>query len=627
MAANGQDGAASTGIWYYAVGSERQGPVPEATLGKLLASGEISAETYVWKPGMDNWLHLADVDALRSLVSGLGADAPVEAFVEEDTAFTPSEELAATHSLLAAELQSEPLVAVGEPLAADGDPAVAADSAEGVIVEDTVIESLDDLALGGGLASSEDLFGAEPDALAASGAESAVALGSSTDDLFGPVDDEPFSVDLETLASVGLDEAAPIAASAGAEASSASGVDIFANAQPEAVIAGAARGRPAEGAVVVGAHARRQNSVLFSLDDLGRDAREPAPSTNDQFVTDTSGLIDIRAIAQSQEQEVERPDPFGGAMLGSPRAGIGTVSVPIVERRSGLGPWILAAAALLLIGGGAIAYFLMSGQTSQQPGLVAEQHAPAPVPVDAPTGEEATKPATEEAAAKPEEAPEEPAEAVAAADDEAAPGDGEAAADDEDQVADADAADDDEEPAADAPEVAAAATATTPRAATRPRTAPTPPPTQPRRTAPAAPVATVEAAPAARAPSGESDSRVNALLDRLNNPSEAAAPAARAETANLPAKLSAAQLRETLRANRARFSRCGDMVTGSSGPVRVSTSFVIQGASGQVTSARVVDAGGTGADVQNCVVTELRGTTFGRFSDASMTVNFPIQLL
>jgi hypothetical protein len=58
----------------------------------------------------------------------------------------------------------------------------------------------------------------------------------------------------------------------------------------------------------------------------------------------------------------------------------------------------------------------------------------------------------------------------------------------------------------------------------------------------------------------------------------------------------------------------------------VQTQFVIS-SSGVVQSARVTDAAGTGGDVQGCVTSAIKDTTFGRFKDATMTVNLPVKLL
>jgi hypothetical protein len=45
--------------WYYAIGNERQGPVDDATLDRLIASGTVTGETLVWRAGMADWQPLS----------------------------------------------------------------------------------------------------------------------------------------------------------------------------------------------------------------------------------------------------------------------------------------------------------------------------------------------------------------------------------------------------------------------------------------------------------------------------------------------------------------------------------------------------------------------------------------
>ena len=45
--------------WYYAVGNERQGPVDDATLDRLIATGTVTPDTLVWKAGMADWQPLS----------------------------------------------------------------------------------------------------------------------------------------------------------------------------------------------------------------------------------------------------------------------------------------------------------------------------------------------------------------------------------------------------------------------------------------------------------------------------------------------------------------------------------------------------------------------------------------
>lgn len=46
--------------WYYEQNGQRQGPVPESELPKLLAAGTITQRTLVWREGLADWTPLAD---------------------------------------------------------------------------------------------------------------------------------------------------------------------------------------------------------------------------------------------------------------------------------------------------------------------------------------------------------------------------------------------------------------------------------------------------------------------------------------------------------------------------------------------------------------------------------------
>ena len=45
-------------MWYYQQGTQRMGPVDEATLKGLLANGTVSIDTLVWTSVMANWIPL-----------------------------------------------------------------------------------------------------------------------------------------------------------------------------------------------------------------------------------------------------------------------------------------------------------------------------------------------------------------------------------------------------------------------------------------------------------------------------------------------------------------------------------------------------------------------------------------
>jgi hypothetical protein len=46
--------------WYYALGDQRQGPISDADLDALIATGKVTENTLVWREGMPNWAPLKE---------------------------------------------------------------------------------------------------------------------------------------------------------------------------------------------------------------------------------------------------------------------------------------------------------------------------------------------------------------------------------------------------------------------------------------------------------------------------------------------------------------------------------------------------------------------------------------
>lgn len=58
--------------WYYAVGGKQQGPVEDAQLDALVRSGQIAADTLIWREGMANWQPLREARPEVLAGTGLG---------------------------------------------------------------------------------------------------------------------------------------------------------------------------------------------------------------------------------------------------------------------------------------------------------------------------------------------------------------------------------------------------------------------------------------------------------------------------------------------------------------------------------------------------------------------------
>lgn len=56
--------AAANPAWFYALGSDRRGPIARAELASMLASGVLSGATLVWTSGMQQWVSASEVPSL-----------------------------------------------------------------------------------------------------------------------------------------------------------------------------------------------------------------------------------------------------------------------------------------------------------------------------------------------------------------------------------------------------------------------------------------------------------------------------------------------------------------------------------------------------------------------------------
>lgn len=60
--------------WYYAIDGQRHGPVTQADFDQLVNSGQIKADTLVWREGMANWLSYGSL-MIGTAASAAGAEA------------------------------------------------------------------------------------------------------------------------------------------------------------------------------------------------------------------------------------------------------------------------------------------------------------------------------------------------------------------------------------------------------------------------------------------------------------------------------------------------------------------------------------------------------------------------
>jgi len=91
--------------WYYVQDGERQGPVDEKKMQSLAEDGILTNESYVWKKGMKDWAHLADIEELATLLNASSASSRTPQFVpapdsDDDPAFADLDGADNTASML-----------------------------------------------------------------------------------------------------------------------------------------------------------------------------------------------------------------------------------------------------------------------------------------------------------------------------------------------------------------------------------------------------------------------------------------------------------------------------------------------------------------------------------------------
>lgn len=666
--------AAAESAWYYAVGTERQGPVTTEDLARLVDEGVLNRDSYVWCQGMAAWEHLKSVEALASVAPA--AAEPVAAAAYEAPAETPAErateaEIAAASDAMKTlhELQalSPDALAAPQHAAASAAPEAAADAEDPG--SDTTMIPQDQIAAAHAQYASESLFGSG----AASASESPFgddepAADAADDDapLFGGLGDadEPADAPLFAMEAAPISRpaakksAAPAAKSASKPAAMATKPTASSLFDSPEVVSGAADDDDIFGSDDFGdeddappsskptVHGRRETSVLFSLDDIGSSGDQS--THDDSMVTESSGLIDIRAVAArtSAKSTGVSSNPFGddaAASLVLPGGGGMALASPIVTRRRGGGLKMAMVAVLAVAVGGVLVWWLMS-QQKPAPAPEARTVPPAAQPAEvAGAGGVAAAPGAGEG--KPAEGKNGEPEAAPAAEvpKEAAPEGGEAkpAGDGtEAPTGVAEAAPEGGEAKPEGGEAAPAEGGTKPEAIAEPAK-PKPEVTKPKPeiAKPKVEVAKPETEPeredkipVAKPTAGGSSKDVNDLLKQLNEkkkveePAEAAGGDSEATGTGLPPKLGAAALKGTLRKRHGSFSACyAAQADRPPGSVTVKTTLVIA-SSGAVTSARITGGGGTTSAVQSCIVNALLATRFSGFTDPQMIVNYPIVL-
>ncbi len=60
--------------WFYGKDNAQHGPVSEQDIHTLVSSGQLDANTIVWREGMTDWIPMKDVPALQAIASSISGN-------------------------------------------------------------------------------------------------------------------------------------------------------------------------------------------------------------------------------------------------------------------------------------------------------------------------------------------------------------------------------------------------------------------------------------------------------------------------------------------------------------------------------------------------------------------------
>jgi predicted Zn finger-like uncharacterized protein len=358
--------AADAGAWHVNIAENEQRTMSMAELVDAYNAGVVTQDTFVWTEGMDDWKTLGEVDAVVAALhdgarqatnAAVGADAPSvtsgrESMLQEDgqTSVQPPYTASAVVGYGSTAEVGRSPYATSAAAFGQGAPV----SAEG-----------------------EKAVRAEPRRAALKREGRSRDLFASRADVFGS----------ETSDVQGVQTSAPFASSLGGETQD-------------------------DASKLTGQ--RNENSVLFSLAVLTKNAEERAPAGVSPAATNSedSGLIDLKALAAKAESMMPEAAAFSPALgmstIGSPMMGLGLGgTLGDLQPKSKLPLWIGGgAAAILLVVLGTVIGVQVAGN------LGSTSAATAPSAVAAPPASTLAEPT---ASAPPSAAPVDSAAAAAAA--------------------------------------------------------------------------------------------------------------------------------------------------------------------------------------------------------------------
>ena len=614
--------------WYVVIDGERVGPVTAGEVEGYFSAGQLHAESYIWKDGLDDWVMLETVDAFGHLLQE-SAGPNEKTMISDNPLHEKDRQEAAEES----PGEREGMEAAGVELGGGGGDATAvmnpdnfrqqAEAQQAAMADQTVESS--GLDMGGGANSGDAGY----DQGGHQGVDAGGSGGWGDDGADGSMgqgaasQEEPYVEQPQEQGGFGAPVGQDGSMSDGGGFEGGGGYDgaadyddggyddggydsedggMFAAFDDEEESydepetggggldlggGGSGDGGGEEGEDLVAA--RNENSVLFSLSSVDQVEAVNKQDGQGSAANDKSGLIDIQSLASSHVAMGE-----GGASDDEDEEFVsGTMSMPAMmpsgsqKSNTGLIVGISVAVALLLaIVGGVVVYLLLAEDDDpvemQEDAMVAQQEE--------------------------EEEDEEEDEELAAAEAARQAAEEEEDEEDEEEVAEEEEDDEEEEEEAVAQAEPSGQRATGGGSGSGGGSAPSPSPTpQP------------EPEPEPEPQQQQGGGGILSDLDRQSEPEPEEEPAE-----ELPERLSRSDVQGTIRRYNSQVSACSrdSNPDGLSGNATVR--FVVTG-SGNVSSA---DAQGefAGTEVGNCIEGVVEGMRFPETQDDRRTINYPFSV-
>lgn len=335
--------------WYFVKDGEQAGPASLQEIVAYIKTAQITSETYLWREGMDDWLHMDEIPEIAPFTSSAGVAQPVSASSpaslpdeagEEE--LTPANGLAGVTFTTGETPAEVPDTSPSVQRGGNGHAAPAADPFAGAGLDYSEDAATQVVALDS-IRPEEPV----PSPVEAPSLSAALSVSASVAAAPAPVPAAMFPPDEATLPSqsaAGASAGGGLSGGFSFEAPSPAAAPMSFDALADSpVTSSGSSPRLTQDQLI---ESRSENSVLFSLDLLSEDQGE-ADAQN----TEGSGLIDIRALAATQATSGGPPGVSGSHTPHESAPVVAPAVMPLGRRQSNTALYVgMGVAGVVILG-------------------------------------------------------------------------------------------------------------------------------------------------------------------------------------------------------------------------------------------------------------------------------------